>query len=138
MAKWEEENLGQAHSTYGLHKAQHSWQISCSLPLHQTFNWKIRLFTRLMEPHFSKRNASFFTATPYAYHRFLDYCCAQLFSRRKRSKNKTSPKISEEHLEISLRMTSTQTDSCISFTKSHISQVLWLCWPPFHVLTKKY
>lgn len=90
------------------------------------------------EPHFSKRNASFFTATPYAYHRFLDYCCAQLFSRRKRSKNKTSPKISEEHLEISLRMTSTQTDSCISFTKSHISQVLWLCWPPFHVLTKKY
>lgn len=54
MAKWEEDNLGQAHSTYGLHKAQHSWQISCSLPLHQTFNWKIRLFTRLMSPILAK------------------------------------------------------------------------------------
>lgn len=133
MAKWEEDNLGQAHSTYGLHKAQ----ISCSLPLHQTFNWKIRLFTRLMSPILAKEMP--LSSQPHLMHitAFWTTVVHNCFQGGSAVKTKPHPKSLKNTL-ISLRMTSTQTDSCISFTKSHISQVLWLCWPPFHVLTKKY
>jgi len=58
------------------------------------------------------------------------YICEQLFSNMKNRKNNIAPKISDEHLENSLRMTTTSTEPncCTSFIKTRPTIPLALCF----------